>query len=120
MNKRERTIIAHRLLAIAERHGAIVEIDLDRSWRSIHFLARFPLVHVSIDIDNLHRGGLLASWHRAEQPLALAPFDSVNECHRHKATQYRDSASEFYPAFEHACAAVADSSAFLTSIGSGA
>lgn len=113
MNAKQRKTIAARIVAIATAHGAAVETHgpLPRH-PGITVDATFPDVMVSIDVDDLHRGGLMANWHRARRPLAFAPFDSVNECHRMKATQYRPNAEAFFEAFERAAQAVASGAAF--------
>lgn len=110
MNKATRTALAKQLAEIAGNAGAVVTIT--HGSRDCYVNCEFADVSVSFDLDNLHRGGILASWYRASKPLALRPFDSVNECHRHKATLYRDDAASFIAAFTTACAAVADGSAF--------
>lgn len=114
MNKKQRIEIVARLSTIAVRHGANVTMEEERFGRkrSIYFGAKFPHVNVSIDIDDLHKGGLLSCWYGAKRPLAFGVFDSVNEVHRCKATMYRPDAESFYEAFERACAAIVSGAAF--------
>lgn len=119
MNKAQRKAIAARLKEIAERHGGMVRVDheIERLGlarrRSIRMEFEFRHVRASTNIDDLHRGGILINWFYASRPLAIpGPFNSVNDCHRGKATMYEDSAEQMYPAFERACSAVADGSAF--------
>jgi hypothetical protein len=114
MDRRKRKEIAARLVEIATSYGAVAKAVEDQAiHRSIRVDAAFETINVSIDVDDLHGGGLLGCWYQATKPLSLAaPFNSVNEVHRHKATLYRSNVSMFYSAFRRACAAVADGSAF--------
>ena len=109
---KQRRLLAYRFVATATNHGARCLIE--PCDRSLYVSCDFPdKVRVSFDIDDLHDGGVLISFHNAVLPLNPGPhFDSVNKHHWSKATVYRDSAVEALAAFEVACKAIADGSAF--------
>lgn len=111
MNKKQREAIANRLCEIARQAGAIV--DVCHGSKVAVFSADFPDVSVSVDINDLHKGGLMAHWYMAKRDLRMGTwFDSINECHKRKATLYRGNAEYFYTAFEYACDAVSSREAF--------
>ena len=115
MNRRQRIAIAAKLSEIIISHGGKCIIEEDKAaYHCTHVAGEFKDVRVSIDVDNLHHGGLMANWHQASRKLLPWPFDSINEVHRSKATQYRNNADDFYEAFEEACSAVESGSAFDT------
>lgn len=113
MNKQQREAIAENLAAIVRRHGGtpVIGSEFDGP-RELRFEAHFPEVSVSMDIDDTFNGGILASWYGAKRNLHWRAFDSVNECHFRKATQYRPTAEDFAAAFDRTCGMVADGSAF--------
>lgn len=114
MNRKQRIEIATRLSKIAAERGAKVTIrEDDPRWRNVMVEADFDSVQVSIDVDDKLGVGLCAHWYGAKRPLRHIPaFDSVNECHRRKATQYRPGILIFYRDFEAACDAVKSGAAF--------
>lgn len=112
MNRKTREDIAEKIARIAARHGAIA-VDIDENGKSAMVTVTFEHVSCSMDIDSLHKGGILCSFYGASKPLRPVPsFDSINTCHYHKATLYRATAHAFLSAFEQACAAISDGSAF--------
>lgn len=114
MNAKQRRALAYRLADIAKAHCGHWTLEEIKGSRCTTFEARWNAVFVSVDIDDIHGGGLFAAWYGATRPLAdSSVFDSVNPYHRRKASLYRDNAAAFLEAFAEACAAVADGSAFL-------
>lgn len=108
MNKATRVKLADQIATIAQ--GATVTVE--HSGRFTRVECFFHDVAVSIDLDHLLDGGILAHWYRAQRDLAPGPFDSINTAHRRKATQYGRDAASFLAKFEHACRAVTTGEAF--------
>lgn len=105
MNKKQREDIGRELEEIATANGADARTEHDS--RSAMFVAGWPDVSVSVDIDDLFKGGMMAHFHGARRDLVMGPwFDSINTCHRHKATLYRPTRLEFMMAFRKTCEAI--------------
>ena len=111
--KKQRRKLANELAMIAIASGATTEISEEK--RSTRVDCEWPgKVRCGFHIDDLHHGGILASFYQAEKPLANEIwFDSVNPYHQHKATLYRCTSAGFASAFQRACEAVADGRAFV-------
>jgi len=89
MNKQQRAAIAGRIADVLREHGAVVTIEDEPQYRSLRLDADFPgIVKLGMDVDDLHKGGALASWYGAAQRLNPAVFPGVNECHGCKATSF--------------------------------
>lgn len=112
MIRAEREKLASCLGRVASAAGAAVTISHEP--RTTRVECVFSEVSVSFDIDGALGGGILASWYGAKRPLAGGFwFDSVNERHRRKATQYGGDDISFGQKFGQACRAVASGRAFL-------
>ena len=106
-----RTKVAEMLARVAKASGG--ESVISHESRSTRLDVTFPNVRCAIDLDNLFKGGILAHWYGATLDLESGYwFDSVNEHHRHKATQYGDNDIEFTHKFGQACRAIASGKAF--------
>lgn len=103
MNKIRFREIVSTLMGIAATNGAAWEVEDDA------FIARFPDVAVTVFVDD---GPIGAHWHSASRDLAPAPFDSINDVHKRKATQWRKDWPAMFSALEQSCAAIADGTAF--------
>jgi hypothetical protein len=114
MNKNARMAVATQLRRVLEIHDAEVFIDDEPLYRSTHVTAVFPgVVSVSLDIDDLHKGGALASWHSAKGKLSPAVFPGVNPYHHHKATSYCTSFAAMVEHLDQIGAAIVDGRAFI-------
>lgn len=103
MNKARFREIISTLKNIATSNGAACEVEDDA------FIARFPDVAMTVFVDG---GPIGAHWHSASRDLAPAPFDSINDVHKRKATQWRDDWPALFSALEQSCATVVDGTAF--------
>ena len=103
MNKARFREIVGKLKGIAAAKGATAEVEEDA------FIARFQDVAFSVFVDD---GPIGVHWHSAKRDLAPAPFDSINDVHKRKATQWRDDWPSLFSALESSCAAVVDGTAF--------
>jgi hypothetical protein len=112
MKKIDREKLADTLGRMASVHGA--KVNIDSFGKSVTVTCEFPEVSVSFDIDNLHGGGILASWYGARRDFAatVPGLDSVNTCHWRKGTQYGQDSIEFGAKFYRTCKAVQDGRAF--------
>lgn len=114
MNKATRLALTKTLSDIAERHGAAVEVIHDA--RSTTIDCVFPGVSIAFDLDGLFDGGILAHWYGAERDLVVTPaVDSVNPCHRRKATVFAPTADLFIARFTAGCELIANGGAFAAS-----
>jgi len=111
MNLSSRIKIAEMLARIARNVGG-AETGISHERGSTYVRCRFPAVRVSFDIDDKLQGGILASWHGADRDLSPLAFDSVNECHKRKATLYGADLNSFAHKFDRACRMVKDGRAY--------
>ena len=111
--KKQRRKLANELAMIATASGATTEISEEK--RSTRVDCEWPgKVRCGFDIDDLHQGGVLFSWHRAEKRLQMGPwFGSVNEYHGTKATSFGHNEGLAKKVFREGCEAVADGRAFV-------
>jgi hypothetical protein len=89
VNKNTRIAIATQLRRVLETHDA------------------------EVFIDDLHKGGALASWHSAKGKLSPAVFPGVNPYHHHKATSYHTSFAAMVEHLDRIGAAIVDGHAFV-------
>lgn len=114
MNKKARMALASRIKSIAEEHGAKVEIEDCPEHRCAHVDCKFPDVSISMDIDSIFNGGQMAHWYGAKRHLRMTyAVDSVNECHRHKATMFAQTEEFFIERFAQGCKMIASGEAFI-------
>jgi hypothetical protein len=115
MKKAERVAIAKTLTDIAERHGAAVEVT--HGPRNSTVDCEFPDVSISLDLDRLLDGGIMAHWYGAKRDLVVTPaVDSVNPCHHRKATVYAPTSALFIARFTSGCELIANGGAFAAPI----
>jgi len=113
--KKQRRKLANELATIATASGAVVEVSEDGR-RGTRVDCEWPgKVRCGFDIDDLHQGGVLFSWHRAEKRLQMGPwFSSVNTYHGTKATSFGHNEGLAKKVFREGCEAVADGRAFVS------
>lgn len=114
MNRKARVDMAHRLLMVAAAHGGNAITIEDRPNREIRLEVKFQHVSVSMDVSGRFGPGQCAHWYDAKRGLAPLNFWTINTVHKRKATLYRNDNAAFELAFEQACKAVADGSAFAS------
>jgi hypothetical protein len=111
VNKATRLAITKTISDIAAHHGATVEVIHDA--RSTTIDCVFPEVAISFDLDGLFDGGILAHWYGAKRDLVVTPaVDSVNPCHRRKATAFAPTADLFIARFTAGCELISNGGAF--------
>ena len=113
--KKQRKALADELAMIATASGAVVEVSEDKD-RSMRVDCEWPgKVRCWFDVDDLHQGGVLFSWHRAEKRLQMGPwFSSANAYHGTKATSFGHNEGLAKKVFREGCEAVADGRAFVS------
>lgn len=117
MRLKDRQALADQCAAIAARHGAEVEI-LPRGILGTEHetLVRleFADIGVSFDIGGCLAPGVLVHFYGAKRDLKHhAVFDSINECHRRKATTWNDdSGPVFLRWLDATCAVIAKGEVF--------
>lgn len=117
MKINDRMKIANACADLARNSGASVEVlprGIGGDERETLVCVAWPALALSFAIGGVNEPGVLCSFHGATRDLRHdAVFDSINTCHRRKATTYcDDSGPVFMRWFAAACTAVQSGEVF--------